>query len=65
MKTTLVSALMRLYPTAWRTEYGAELAAMLLRRPLDCQSLPSTSCVSAMWQRLRAIEAVDRAWASA
>ena len=25
MKTTIVSILLRLYPKAWRTEYGAEL----------------------------------------
>ena len=30
----LVDGLLRLYPAAWRREYGVELADMLLRRPL-------------------------------
>ena len=59
MKTKLVSALMHLYPKAWRTEYGAELAAMLEARPLTVRI-----CVdvvrSAMWQHLGADHAVLR-----
>ncbi len=57
MKTTLVSALMHLYPPAWRKQYGAELAAMLQARPLTARV-----CVdvvrSAMWQHLRTVQAV-------
>ena len=56
MKTTLVSALMRLYPKAWRREYGAEMADMLQARPLTvrvCRDVVR----SAMWQRMRAIGA--------
>lgn len=30
----IVNALLRLYPHAWRAEYGAELADLLRRRPL-------------------------------
>jgi hypothetical protein len=55
MKTKLVSALMRLYPKAWRKEYGAELVAMLQARPLTgrvCRDVVR----SALWQRVRAIE---------
>ena len=55
MKTKLVSALMRLYPKAWRNEYGAELVAMLQARPLTAR-VCSDVVRSAMWQRMRAIE---------
>ena len=55
MKTKLVSALMRLYPKAWRKEYGAELATMLQARPLT-HRVCSDVVRSAMWQRMRAIE---------
>jgi hypothetical protein len=33
-KQRLVTALLRLYPAAWRSEYGAELTDLLLSRPL-------------------------------
>jgi hypothetical protein len=56
MKMRLVSALMRLYPNAWRTEYGAEMADMLLARPLTVRVCCDV-VRSAMWQRMRAIEA--------
>jgi hypothetical protein len=55
MKTTLVSWLLRLYPKAWREEYGAELADMLLARPLTGR-VCSDVVLSAMWQRTRSIE---------
>jgi hypothetical protein len=55
MKTWLVSWLMRLYPKAWRKEYGAELSDMLRARPLTVRV-----CIdvvrSGMWQRTRRIE---------
>jgi hypothetical protein len=57
MKTKLVSALMHLYPKAWRTEYGAELAAMLQARPLTARVCGDV-VRSAMWQHLRADQAV-------
>ena len=56
MKTKLVSLLMRLYPKAWRKEYGAELAAMLQARPLTARVCGDV-VLSALWQRTRAIEA--------
>ena len=55
MKTRLVALLMRLYPKAWRNEYGAELAEMLRARPLTVRAWGDVVS-SAMWQRLRAIE---------
>ena len=57
MKTTLVSALIHLYPKAWRTEYGAELAAMLQARPLTARVCADV-VRSAVWQHLRADRAV-------
>ena len=56
MKRTLVSWLMRLYPRAWRQEYGAELADMLRARPLTAR-VCGDIVLSALWQRLRAIQA--------
>jgi hypothetical protein len=55
MKTTLISWLLRLYPKAWRKEYGTELADMLLARPLTA-GVCSDVVLSAMWQRTRSIE---------
>jgi hypothetical protein len=60
MKTKLVSALMRLYPKAWRKDYGVELAAMLQARPLTAR-VCSDVVRSAMWQRMRAFDAAT--WA--
>ncbi len=34
MKNRIIAALLRLYPAAWRSEYGAELTDTLLARPL-------------------------------
>jgi hypothetical protein len=56
MKRALVSWLMRLYPGAWRAEYGAELADMLRARPLTAR-VCGDIVLSALWQRLRAIQA--------
>jgi hypothetical protein len=55
MKTMLVSLLMRLYPRAWRKEYGAELADMLQARPLSTRVFIDVA-LSAMWQRTRAAD---------
>jgi len=55
MRTRLVLWLMRLYPKAWRKEYGAELAEMLRARPLTAR-VCSDVVLSAMWQRVRAVE---------
>jgi hypothetical protein len=56
MKTALVSWLLRLYPKAWRKEYGAELGDMLRARPLTAR-VCSDVVRSALWQRARAIHA--------
>ena len=56
MKTMLVSWLLRLYPKAWRKEYGAELGDMLRARPLSA-GVCSDVLLSALWQRVRAIQA--------
>jgi hypothetical protein len=53
MKTMFVSLLMRLYPLAWRNEYGAELADMLRARPLTARVCTDV-VISASWQRMRA-----------
>jgi hypothetical protein len=50
MMRTLVSWLMRLYPRAWRQEYGAELADMLRARPLTAR-VCGDIVLSALWQR--------------
>lgn len=56
MKSRLVAVLMRLYPKAWRNEYGAELAEMLWARPLTARVFGDV-VVSAMSQRMRGIQA--------
>jgi hypothetical protein len=56
MRTRIVSWLLRLYPTVWRNEYGAELADMLRARPLTA-GVCSDVVFSAMWQRARATQA--------
>jgi hypothetical protein len=55
MKTRLVSWLLRLYPQAWRKEYGTELGEMLRARPLTAR-ICSDVVLSAMWQRTRATQ---------
>lgn len=56
MRTRLVSWLMRLYPGVWRAEYGEELARLLQERPLTAR-VCSDVVFSALWQRVRAIQA--------
>ena len=56
MKTTLVALLLRLYPKAWRNEYGAELADVLRARPLTL-SICGNVVASAIWQRIRGVQA--------
>ena len=55
MKTTIVSILLRLYPKAWRTEYGAELADILRARPLTARVCADV-VRSAMWRHIRVID---------
>jgi hypothetical protein len=56
MKRMLVSWLLRLYPPAWRKEYGAELQGVLLARPLTAAIVFDVAS-RAVWQRVRATEA--------
>jgi hypothetical protein len=50
--STLVAGLIRLYPSRWRAEYGAELAGVLLQRPLGAGAVLNVVC-NAVWQQLR------------
>jgi uncharacterized protein (TIGR03435 family) len=51
----IVRALLRIYPKAWRREYGPELADLLLARPLSIQTIGNVS-VSGAAERIRAID---------
>lgn len=53
MKHTVISLLMRLYPRAWRHEYGVELRDMLEASPLT-GTVAFDVARSAVWQRMRA-----------
>jgi hypothetical protein len=55
MKARLAAMLIRLYPSRWRTEYGEELAELLMQRPLSPGAVLDVVC-SAMWQQLRVQE---------
>lgn len=55
MKTMLVWWLLRLYPKAWRHEYGAEISDMLRARPLTAGIVLDVAR-SAVWQRTRATQ---------
>ena len=52
MKHRLASALVRLYPAAWRREYGAELTDLLVNRPFGVGALADVIW-NAFGQRLR------------
>jgi hypothetical protein len=55
MRTRVVPWLLRLYPKAWRREYGDELTEMLRARPLTAR-VCSDVVFSALWQRTRTIQ---------
>lgn len=57
MRPTLrmVTALLRLYPAAWRREYGPELADMLLAHPLDARIMGDV-LLNGLRQRVRTAE---------
>ena len=55
MKNWIVRALLRLYPVAWRSEYGPELMDVLLAQPLTASILGDV-LRNGLWQRLRAAE---------
>jgi hypothetical protein len=52
MKRWAVWALIHLYPARWRSEYGAELEDVLLRRPLGLRELLNVAA-NALWQQCR------------
>jgi hypothetical protein len=47
-KDRLIAALLRIYPAAWRREYGVELTVILQRRPLDLRVM-----IDVLWSGLR------------
>ena len=51
----IVGALLRLYPAAWRSEYGPELTGILLERPLSARVLADVVS-NGLWQRARGAE---------
>jgi len=55
MKNWIIRILLRLYPANWRREYGAELANLLLARPLTA-GIVADVLQNGVWQRLRAAE---------
>jgi hypothetical protein len=52
LKTRTVAALVRLYPAAWRREYGQELTGILLARPLGARVVVDVVC-NGLRQRAR------------
>lgn len=54
-KEWIVAALLRVYPTAWRREYGEEVTGILLERPLNPRVIADVAW-NAFWQRTRAAE---------
>ena len=54
-KEWIAAALLRLYPRAWRLEYGDELTGILLTRPLGPRVIADV-LGNGLWQRARAAE---------
>jgi hypothetical protein len=55
MKRWIISALLRIYPAAWRAEYGPELHDLLLAQPLGVRIIADVAWNGAR-QRLRTTE---------
>jgi len=55
MKHSLIKALLRLYPRAWRAEYGPELCGVLEARPLTARAAANVLW-SGLRQRVRSTE---------
>ena len=55
MKHRIISALLRLYPAAWRSEYGPELDGILLARPLGPRVIADVIW-NGLWQRAQVAE---------
>ena len=51
----VVAALLRLYPSAWRNEYGAELTDILLTGPFGARVIGDV-IRSGLWQRVRSTQ---------
>jgi hypothetical protein len=51
----VIAALLRLYPAAWRREYGAELTGILTERALSPRVIADVA-LHGLWQRARASE---------
>ncbi len=60
MKSRIIAALLRLYPRAWRKEYGPELVDMLFARPLTA-GVAGDVVWSAFRQRVRSTDLTTRA----
>jgi hypothetical protein len=54
-KDWLIAALVRIYPAAWRREYGEELTGILSGRPLASRVIADVAW-NGLWQRGRAAE---------
>jgi hypothetical protein len=54
-KDWVVAALLRIYPAAWRREYGVELTGILLGRPLGPREIADVAW-NGVWQRTRTAE---------
>jgi hypothetical protein len=54
-KDWLLAALLRIYPTAWRREYGEELTGILVGRPLTPRVIADVIW-NGLWQRGRVAE---------
>ena len=59
-KDWVVVALLRIYPAAWRREYGVELKGILLGRPLGTREIADVAW-NGVWQRARS-RALHHAW---
>jgi hypothetical protein len=55
MRQRIIAALLRLYPAAWRLEYGPELRGVLEDRPLGARTVANV-VRGGLWQRLRSAE---------
>jgi hypothetical protein len=60
MKSRIIAALLRLYPKAWRKEYGPELVDMLLARSLTA-GIAGDVVWNAFKQRVRSTDLATRA----
>src|SRR5262245_43461182 len=55
LKNRIVIVLLRLYPVAWRREYGPELADLVMADSLTFRVVADVAC-HGLWQRVRTAE---------